>query len=108
MNHRRSCIVFALAFVANIADGREVNRPTGRIIMSVSRVAHERELVVEITNASKETIHLTEDRLPWKWRYAMIIKAFRADATGTSIEEAFGISDPFPRPVTLKPGQRLS
>jgi hypothetical protein len=55
------------------------------------------DLAIELDNATSNRVDLCEATLPWRWRYAMWVKAFEDDATGSPIEEALKVAD---MPVT--------
>ena len=78
------------------------------ITISVNSTTRD-SLVIEIENKSKFPIKFARRDLPWGWRYSMWVKAFRDDAGGTPLEEAFTIADSarFTEPVVLEPGTSL-
>ena len=76
-----------------------------------ARMSDSKAIVVELTNHSKEPIQFrSRTSLPWEWRYAILVKAFEANALGTEVEEVFPISDPphTENPVTLMPNEAIS
>ena len=68
---------------------------TGKLRFEIA-VKDNSTLMVQVQNTSRKPITMRESRLPWAWRYSMLLKAFEADALGTPLDEVFPIAD---RPV---------